>query len=117
MSRGTTKPGFFLFWAAACAAWTLTWLLVDFVLVPELLRVPPLRLVAVGVATALAPVLLLCAGRALLALGARGISLSEDRVARLRAAVRGGGVRAGEPPPRRAPAALGDEYQSSAGPL
>jgi hypothetical protein len=116
VSRGRTKPGFFLFWAAACAAWTLTWLLVDFVLVPELLRVPPLRLVAIGTATALAPVLLLCAGRALLALGARGISLSEDRVARLRAAVRGG-VRAGEPSPRRAPAALGEEYQPSAGAL
>jgi hypothetical protein len=116
VSRGRTKPGFFLFWAAACAAWTLTWLLVDFVLVPELLRVPPLRLVAIGTATALAPVLLLCAGRALLALGARGISLSEDRVARLRAAVRGG-VRAGEPSPSRPPAALGEEYQPSAGPL
>ena len=117
MFRGRTKPGFFLFWAAACAAWTLTWLVVDFVLVPELLRVPPLRLVAIGTATALAPVLLLYVGRAVLALGARGISFSQDRVARLRGALRGGGVRAGDPSQRRAPAALGDEYQSSAGPL
>jgi hypothetical protein len=93
-------------------------LLVNRVLVPEPLWVSPLRLVAIGLATALAPVLLLCAGRALLALAARGIALTRDRLSRSRAAVRGAtSLRASEPSSRRAPAPLGDEYQSSAGPL
>jgi hypothetical protein len=118
MPRDNTQPGFFLFWAAACAAWTVTWLLVDFVLVPEPLRVSPLRLVTIGLATGLAPVVVLCAGRVLLSVVARGLSFAWGLASSLRtAAFRTNADRAGEPSARRTPAALAEDYQSSAGPL
>jgi hypothetical protein len=96
----------------------VTWLLVDFVLVPKPLRVSPLRLIAIGLATGLAPLVVLCAGRALLSLAGRGLSFARDRTSGLRtAAFRDSAARGGEPSARRTAVPLAKEYQSSAGPL
>ena len=118
MLRDKAKLGFILFWAVTCAVWTGAWLVVDYLLVPEALRVSALRLVAIGLATGLLPIAVLCVGRAVLYLAVRGVELARRRVPAFRSAASGrrSVVRAPEPSPRRA-SALADEYQSSAGPL
>jgi hypothetical protein len=118
MLREKAKLGFFLFWAVTCAVWIGAWLVVDYLLVPEPLRVSALRLVAIGLATGLLPIAVLCVGRAVLYLIVQGLAFTRRRLPAFRGAASGrrSVARAPDPSPRRA-SAVADEYQSSAGPL
>lgn len=102
MRFGQARSQFFLFWAAASAAWTLTWLLVDWLLVPDPLRAAPAALVAIGVATAALPPAVLLAGRGILSLAVRALEAARKRMRDVRAA----------PVKERR-----EGYQASAGPL